>query len=114
MNRQFAAVVPHIELDEVQAFIPQLLQQTHIEILTHGNFYKEDALKVADLVESTLESRPLPQSLWNLRRNLILPPGSNYIFQHTLADPANVNNAIANYLQVGGSTDKKLHAMLGV
>ena len=114
MNHQYAAELPHIELDEVQAFIPQLLQQTHIEILTHGNFYKEDALKVADLVESTLESRPLPQSLWNLRRNLILPSGSNYIFQHTLADPANVNHAIEYYLQVGSSTDRKLRAMLGL
>jgi insulysin len=114
MNHQYAAELPHIELDEVQAFLPQLLQQTHIEILAHGNFYKEDALKVADLVESTLKSRPLPQSLWNLRRNLILAPGSNYIFQHTLADPANVNHAIEYYLQVGSSTDGKLRAMLGL
>jgi insulysin len=114
MNHQYAAELPHIGLDDVQAFIPQLLQQTHIEILAHGNFYKEDALKVADLVESTLKPRALPQSLWNLRRNLILPPGSNYIFQHTLADPANVNHAIEYYLQVGSSTDRKLRAMLGL
>ena len=114
MNHQYAAELPHIELEDVQAFIPQLLQQTHIEILAHGNFYKEDALKVADLVESTLEPRPLPHSCWNLRRNLILPPGSNYIFQHTLADPANVNHAIEYYLQIGSSTDRKLRAMLGL
>ena len=114
MNHQYAAELPHIELDDVQAFIPQLLGQTHIEILAHGNFYKEDALKVADLVESSLKTRPLPHSLWNLRRNLILPPGSNYIFQHTLADPANVNHAIEYYLQIGSSTDRKLRAMLGL
>jgi insulysin len=114
MNHQYAAELPHIELDEVQAFISQLLQQTHIEILAHGNFYKEDALKVADLAESVLKPRPLPPSLWNLRRNLILPPGSNYIFQHTLADPANVNHAIEYYLQVGSGTDRKLRAMVGL
>jgi insulysin len=114
MNHQYAAELPHIELDEVQAFISQLLQQTHIEILAHGNFYKEDALKVADLAESVLKPRPLPHSLWNLRRNLILPPGSNYIFQHTLADPANVNHAIEYYLQVGSGTDRKLRAMVGL
>ena len=114
MNHQYAAELPHIDLDDVQAFIPQLLRQTHIEILAHGNFYKEDALKVADLVESTLKPRPLPHSLWNLRRNLILPPGSNYIFRHTLADPANVNHAIEYYLQIGSSTDRRLRAMLGL
>ena len=114
MNHQYVAELPHIEMDDVQAFIPQLLGQTHIEILAHGNFYKEDALKVADLVESSLKTRPLPHSLWNLRRNLILPPGSNYIFQHTLADPANVNHAIEYYLQIGSSTDRKLRAMLGL
>jgi insulysin len=114
MNHQYTAELPHIGLEDVQAFIPQLLQQTHIEIFAHGNFYKEDALKVADLVESTLKPRPLPHSLWNLRRNLILPPGSTYVFQHTLADPANVNHAIEYYLQIGSSTDRKLRAMLGL
>ena len=114
MNHQYAVELPHIGLEEVQAFIPQILRQTHIEILAHGNFYKEDALKVADLVESILKPRPLPHSLWNLRRNLVLPSGSNYIFQHTLADPANVNHAIEYYLQVGGSTDRKLRATLGL
>jgi insulysin len=114
MNHQYTAELPHIGPEDVQAFIPQLLQQTHIEIFAHGNFYKEDALKVADLVESTLKPRPLPHSLWNLRRNLILPPGSNYIFQHTLADPANVNHAIEYYLQIGSNTDRKLRAMLGL
>ncbi len=114
MNHQYAVELPHVELDDVQSFIPQLLQQTHIEILAHGNFYKEDALKVADLVESTLKPRPLPHSLWNLRRNLILPPGSNYIFKHKLADPANVNHAIDYYLHVGSTTDRKLRAMLNL
>jgi insulysin len=114
MNHQYAVELPHIELDEVQAFISQLLQQTHIEILAHGNFYKEDALKVSDLVESILKPRPLPQSLWNLRRNLVLPAGSNCIFRHTLEDPANVNNAIEYYLQVGSSTDRRLRAMVGL
>jgi insulysin len=98
----------------VQAFLPQLLQQTHIEILAHGNFYKEDALEVADLVKSTLTPHPLPQSSWFLRRNIILPQGSDYIFQHTLTDPANVNHAIEYYLQVGSTTDRKLRAMLGL
>jgi insulysin len=114
INHQYAEALPHIELEEVQSFFPQLLQETHVEVLVHGNMYKEDALKVADLVENTLKPRPLAPSLWNLRRNFILPPGSNYIFQHNLADPANINHAIDYYLQVGSMTDTRLRAMVGL
>jgi insulysin len=108
INHQCAAELPYIEADDVQAFIPQILGQNHIEILAHGNLYKEDALRMANLVEAILKPRPLPQSLWHLRRNIILPPGSNYTYQRKLADPANVNHTIEYSLLIGDRTDRKL------
>ncbi len=108
INHQYAAELPNIEADDVQAFIPQVLGHNHIEILAHGNLYKEDALKMANLVEAILKPRPLPQSLWHLRRNTILPPGSSYIYQRKLADPANVNHTIEYSLLIGDRTDRKL------
>ncbi|KAL1959901.1 hypothetical protein VTO42DRAFT_569 [Malbranchea cinnamomea] len=110
INEQLAAELEHIELEDVAAFFPQLLRQTHVEILAHGNLYKEDALKITDLVESTLKARPLPQSQWYVRRNVIMPPGSNYIYEHTLKDPANINHCIEYYLHVGNLTDRVLRA----
>jgi insulysin len=108
INHQYTAELPNIEAGDVQAFIPQILGQNHIEILAHGNLYREDAMKMANLVEAILKPRPLPQSLWHLRRNVILPPGSNYTYQRKLVDPANVNHTIEYSLLIGDRTDRKL------
>ncbi|KKA20371.1 Insulysin [Rasamsonia emersonii CBS 393.64] len=112
INEQYAAELEHIEAEDVSAFFPQLLQQNHIEILAHGNLYKEDALMMTDIVESVFRSRPLPQSQWHVRRNVIFPPGSNYIYERTLKDPENVNNCIEYYLFLGNITDNVLRAKL--
>ncbi|KAK2749559.1 Insulinase (Peptidase M16) [Onygenales sp. PD_40] len=110
INEQLAAELEHIEAEDVASFFPQLLRQTHVEVLGHGNLYKEDLLKMTDLVESTIKARPLPQSQWHVRRNMIIPPGSNYIYEKTLKDPANVNNCIEYYLFVGSIAEPLLRA----
>ncbi|KKZ60738.1 insulysin [[Emmonsia] crescens] len=110
INEQLAAELEHIEPEDVAAFFPQLLRQTHVELLGHGNLYKEDVLKMANMVESAFHVRPLPQSQWHVRRNIILPPGSNYIYEKTLKDPANVNHCIEYYLFVGNLMDPQLRA----
>jgi insulysin len=112
INEQYAAELEHIQAEDVSAFFPQLLQQNHIEVLAHGNLYKEDALTMTDMVESTIPSRPLPQSQWHVRRNIIFPPGSNYIYERTLKDTENVNNCIEYYLFLGNITDTVLRAKL--
>ncbi|EEA20106.1 hypothetical protein EYB25_007638 [Talaromyces marneffei] len=112
INEQYAAELEHIEADDVAAFFPQLLRQNHIEVLAHGNLYKEDALKMTDIVENIMRSRTLPQSQWHVRRNIIFPPGSNYIYERQLKDPQNVNNCIEYYLFVGKITDEVLRAKL--
>ena len=43
INEQYEEELPTVVADEVRAFIPQLLSQMHIEVLAHGNLYKEDA-----------------------------------------------------------------------
>ena len=110
INHQYAAELPPIQLEDVQAFLPQVLEQVHVEIIGHGNLHKEDALKIADLVESTLKSRPLPPSLWTPRRNLLLPQGSNYIYKHMLGDPKNVNHTIDYSMHLGRNTDMVVKA----
>ncbi|RVX74303.1 hypothetical protein B0A52_02135 [Exophiala mesophila] len=112
MNDSYEVELPHITVEDIRSFKPQLLQQAHIEILAHGNLYKEEAKKIANLVESILKPRPLPPSQWPLRRNIIIPPGSNYIYKHTLSDPANVNHAIEYYLDIGHVMDLPLRSKL--
>lgn len=110
LNEQYLAEITQLTQEDISTFYPQLLQHVHLEILCHGNMYKEDALRVTDLIESTLKPRILPPTQWSIVRNLILPPGSDYTFQRTLGDPANVNHCIEYYLFVGSIIDGILRA----
>lgn len=108
----YAKELPHITVEDVRAFVPQVLAQMHIELLAHGNMYKEDVKKIGNLVESIMKTRALPQSQWELRRNVIIPPGCNYIYKHKLDDPENVNHAIEYYLHVGNTMDTDIRSRL--
>lgn len=112
INAQYLAELPHLTPGDISIFFPQLLRQMHIEVLAHGNLYKEDALKITDLIESVLKPRALPQSQWQVRRNLILPEGSDFTYSRTLGDPANVNHCIEYYVYVGSVSDQLLRAKL--
>ncbi|KAL8988706.1 MAG: hypothetical protein Q9177_002260 [Variospora cf. flavescens] len=112
INEQYLAEVIPLTPEDIASFYPQLLRQMHIEFLAHGNIHKEDAIRMTDLVESTLRPRTLPKSLWQIRRNLLLPPGSDFTYRRTLGDPANVNNCIEYYLYVGSLADHPLRAKL--
>jgi insulysin len=57
----------NVTAEDVRQFYPQMLQQMHIEILVHGNLYKEDALNITNLVESTMKPKRLPASQWPTR-----------------------------------------------
>jgi insulysin len=112
INEQFAAELEHIETEDVASFFPQILRHAHIEVLAHGNIYKEDALKMTNVIESIIRCRPLPQSQWRVRRNILLPAGSNFVYEKTLKDPENVNNCIEYYLFLGAITDTVLRSNL--
>ena len=111
---EYLAEIAPLTREEVESYFPQLLNQLHVEMFCHGNIYKEDALKMSHLVESTLKSRALPQSQWPVKRNLLLQPGSSYTYKRTLGDPANVNHCIEYYLLVGDVADRELRAKLSL
>ncbi|KAI9733464.1 MAG: Insulinase (Peptidase M16) [Claussenomyces sp. TS43310] len=112
INDQLLEELPHLTAEDVQTFYPQLLQQMHIETFTHGNLYKEDALRLSNLIESTLKPRALPQVQWPVRRSLIFPPGGNFLYNKTLKDPANVNHCIEYLLYIGARSDRTLRAQV--
>jgi insulysin len=110
INEQILAELPHLTATDIQQFYPQLLSQMHIEILVHGNLYKEDALKISDLIESILKPRPLSQTQWPINRSLVFPAGGNFVYHKTLKDPANVNHCIEYLLFVGDKAERPLRA----
>jgi insulysin len=109
---QLLEELPAVTVEDVRQFYPQILRQMHIELLVHGNLYKEDALRISDMVESVFKPRPLPQAQWRTSRNLILPPGCNYLYERTLANPENVNHCIEYILHVGDPQERSLRAKL--
>ncbi|TVY81559.1 putative zinc protease, partial [Lachnellula suecica] len=110
INEQILAELPHLTAADIQQFFPHLLRQMHIETFVHGNLYKEDALKLTDLIESILKPRVLPQTQWPVSRSLVFPPGGNYVYHKTLKDPANVNHCIEYLLFVGDKSQRPLRA----
>ncbi|KAF1942302.1 LuxS/MPP-like metallohydrolase [Clathrospora elynae] len=112
MNEELLPELEGITAHDVQQFFPQILAQCQIEVLAHGNLYKEEALKITDLVERTMKPRILPANQLPIRRNLIWPSGSNFIYEKQLKDPANVNHCIEYSLYAGQRYDGALRAKL--
>lgn len=112
ITKEYAAELPHVTMEDVRVFSNQLISQAHIELLVHGNMYREEAKKMANLLENTLKPRVLLPSQWAMRRNILVQPGSNYVFNQQLDDPENVNHAIEYYLQIGSNHDWPLRAKL--
>jgi insulysin len=65
-----------IQAEDVQAFIPELLSNLHIETLIHGNATKEDALKLTRVVEENLGAKSLDFESVEGTRSLLLPTGT--------------------------------------
>ncbi|KAH9898898.1 ubiquitin carboxyl-terminal hydrolase-like protein [Xylariomycetidae sp. FL2044] len=107
---QLVVELPSITAEAVRQFHKQIMCQLHIEACVHGNLYKEDALRLTDMLESILKPRVLPKEEWPIIRSLEFPPGSNYVFTKTLKDPANVNHCIEYYLHLGDKGDRKIRA----
>jgi insulysin len=110
ITEQFQTEIATITASDVQEYYPQLLEQLHIEVLATGNLRKEDAREFTDLTESILKPRGLPQSLWPIRRSLIVPSGTNTLYEQDLADPENINHCIEYVCYSGSCRDVPLRA----
>ncbi|CAJ2509957.1 Uu.00g058570.m01.CDS01 [Anthostomella pinea] len=107
---QLVVELPAITAEAMSHFHKQIMSQLHIEAYVHGNLYKEDALKLTDMIESILKPRVLPKEEWPVIRSLEFPPGSNYLYRKTLKDPANVNHCLEYYLHIGDKGDRMVRA----
>ncbi|KAI1148070.1 peptidase M16 inactive domain-containing protein [Nemania diffusa] len=107
---QLSVELPSITAEDVRSFHKQIMSQLHIEAYVHGNLYKEDSLKLTDMIESILKPRVLPKEEWPIMRSLVFPPGSNYLYKKTLKDPANINHCLEYYLHIGSKGDRSVRA----
>ena len=102
----------NVTAEDVRQFFPQALRQMHIEIMVHGNMYKEDALHITNLVESTLRPKRLPSSQWTTRRTIELPRGSDYRYERVLKNPDNINHCVDYLIFIGDDANRAQRAKL--
>jgi len=107
---ELADELPNVTCEGVRLFQKQVFSQMFIETYAHGNLHKEDALKITNVIESTFKPRQLPKSQLPIVRSLLLPRGSNFVFNKTLKDPENVNHCVETWLYVGDKADRTLRA----
>jgi insulysin len=112
MNEDLTKELDNVTAKNVQEFYPQILAQCQVEVLAHGNLHKEEALKITDKVIEIVKPKHLPDSQLPIRRNLVLPAGSNFIYEKQLRDPANVNHCIEYSLYAGNRYDNDIRAKL--
>jgi insulysin len=112
LNEDLAREIDGVTAEDVRQFYPQILAQGQIEVLAHGNLYKEEALQITDLAERTLRPKKLPRNQIPIRRNLVWPAGCNFIYEKQLKDPANVNHCIEYSLYAGDRHDNDTRAKL--
>ncbi|KAK3679815.1 metalloprotease [Recurvomyces mirabilis] len=112
LSEQYEEELANVTVEDVRAFYPQLLRQMFVEILVHGNLYKEDALRITDLVLNTLKPLPLSPTQWQTKRMLVPPPGTDIVYPRTLVNPDNVNHCIDYILLIGANIDYTTRAKL--
>jgi insulysin len=110
VSEQLFAELPSLAAADIKEFYPRLFRQMHIEVFVHGNMYKEDALTLSRLVESTFKPRSLPQIQWPVARSIIFPSGSNFIYHRTLTDTVIVDHCIKYLLFIGEKMDSPTRA----
>ncbi|CAG8518542.1 18063_t:CDS:10, partial [Racocetra fulgida] len=109
-NKEKLDALEDITEQDIKAFYPELFSHLHIESLVHGNMFKEEALRLLQIVEDVLQPKPLlPAELIGCR-SIMLPEGKRYLYQREVLDPNNVNSAIEYYVQVGNVVNKRLRA----
>lgn len=110
-NAEYAAEVENIKREDIQGFFQQHLKGNHIELLAHGNLLRDDVPAMTKMIKETLQSRPLPQSQWHIRRDIILLPGSDYVYEHQSRGSSSMSKYIY-YLQIGSRDNNVLRAQL--
>ncbi|KAF9495865.1 hypothetical protein BDN71DRAFT_1447054 [Pleurotus eryngii] len=106
-HQEKLAVLPSVTIKDLQRHIAALLIDVHAQILIAGNLYKDEAMKIAGTVETSLQPTSAPQSAL-IGHSLVVPPASNYTWVSTIPNPNQANSALTYYLNFGPITDQRL------
>lgn len=98
--------LPSITCESVRLLQQPVLSQMYIATYAQGILLKEDALGFTNFLETTFKPRVLSGSQLPIVRSLLLPASSNYVYNKTLKDSANVNLCVETWLYLGDRKDR--------
>ncbi|KAL2333066.1 hypothetical protein Fmac_014279 [Flemingia macrophylla] len=102
-------------LDDLKAFIPELLSQLYIEGLCHGNLTKEEAISISNIFKMNFPVKPLPIELRHAERVICLPSGANLVRDVCVKNKLEKNSVVELYFQIDqdfGIESIKLKALI--
>ncbi|XP_020276491.1 nardilysin-like isoform X4 [Asparagus officinalis] len=94
------ACLVNLPLSDLEAFIPTLLSQLHIEGLCHGNLSEEEAVNISEIFATIFPVKPLPVELRHQTRVLQLPSGANLVRSVCVKNELEVNSIAELYFQI--------------
>ncbi|KAL7290058.1 hypothetical protein TKK_0015787 [Trichogramma kaykai] len=86
VKNELLNATPLLTYERVRQFAPLLMSKMHIESLIHGNFTRDEALRMGKIVENKIISNlpdltPLLPRQMVLYREIKLPNGSHYVYE---------------------------------
>jgi len=102
-NEEYIEAIEEITAEQLQEFIPRLLEGLFIESLMHGNISHEDVITMMHMIETILKPRPLINTFQE-QRAAKLCKENIYLYRMKGLDPENINSAIENYYQIGSTS----------
>ncbi|XP_020689577.1 nardilysin-like isoform X1 [Dendrobium catenatum] len=94
------ACLVKLSLSELEAFIPILLSELHVEGLCHGNLLENEATNISDIFNNTFSMRPLPLGLHNQDRVLCLSSNESLVKSMPVKNEVEVNSVVELYFQI--------------
>eukprot|EP01125_Pyxidicula_operculata_P014818 TRINITY_DN4988_c0_g1_i1.p1 TRINITY_DN4988_c0_g1~~TRINITY_DN4988_c0_g1_i1.p1 ORF type:complete len:953 (-),score=186.42 TRINITY_DN4988_c0_g1_i1:40-2898(-) len=95
-----------VTLDELEKFVPKLLEELYYECLIIGNVSKQDADDSIKLLHDIIGAKPLPKDKFKKKQLVKLADGKSYLHRVSSQNPKEVNSSINYYCQVGLSDIK--------
>lgn len=105
-KHELLAATDQLTVDQLEAFIPQMLSKMHIESFLYGNVNRQKAMDLVDIVEGKLKdssnmSPLLPRQLL-LNRELKLEDGCDYLYE--VQNEVHKLSCVVLYYQCGVQT----------
>ncbi|KAF7323964.1 Insulin-degrading enzyme [Mycena kentingensis (nom. inval.)] len=97
--------LPTVTAEELQKYIQRVLSEAYLRIFVAGNISKDDAIRLAEMAEESLQPTKVPPVELN-RRALIIPKSSNHTYVADIPNPDQPNSALTYYVHVGSAFDQ--------